>query len=116
MFLFFLSACGSREQDLTPVPRTVLSKEQFRDVLVQMALAESSINLNLRNIPTHRLDSAYPFNPLQELQIRKSLFDSSLQFYAAHPVIYRTVYDSVLARLNDLRFSRQKLTNDSLSK
>ncbi len=110
------SSCGSREQDLTPVPEGILSKEEFRDVLIQLSLAESSINLNFQNVIPAKLDSTYPFNPLKDLNIRKSLFDSSLHFYTAHPVIYRTVYDSVLARLNDLRFSREKLKNDSLLK
>jgi len=116
-FLILLhSACGSREQDLTPVPAGILSKEAFRDVLVQIALAESSINLNIKAVSQEKIDSAYPFNPLQDLNIRKTQFDSSLRFYAGHPVIYRAVYDSVLTKLNELRFSREKLKNDSLSK
>lgn len=110
------SACGSREQDLTAIPSGVLNKEQFRDALVQMALTESAINLNLKSIRAEKVDSAYPFNPLRDLNIRKSLFDSSLHFYAAHPTIYRNVYDSVLTKLNEMRFSRQKISNDSLSK
>lgn len=115
-FGLLFCACGSREQDLTPIPEGILDKEAFRDALVQLSLAESSINLNLLTVAAARLDTVYAFLPLRDLGIRKTLFDSSLHFYAAHPVIYRTVYDSVLTRLNDMRFSRQKLKNDSLSK
>ena len=79
-------------------------------------LAESAANLNIKTARPEKMDSVYGFNPLKEHAIRKGQFDSTLEFYAAHPVLYRQVYDTVLARLNVLRMSRELIKTDSLSK
>jgi hypothetical protein len=111
-----LVACGSKDQDNTPIPSGILTQREFTEVLVIYTLSESAANLNIKSARPEKMDSVYAFNPLKEKGIRKAQFDSTLDFYAGHPVLYRQVYDSVLVRLNALRVSREIIKTDSLSK
>lgn len=110
-----VSACGLLQKNESEVPKGILSPSEFRDVLVDFALAESASNLNIRSVKPDKLDSAYSFNPLKDRGLRQSQYDSSVQYYSAHPKLYRAVYDSVLTTLNDYRLSREKIKRDSLS-
>jgi len=104
--LISLVTCGKKNDDSSEVPLNIIEKEIFTDLLVDFALAESAINLNIKGIQIHKLDSVYHFNPLLERGIRKSQYDSTLQFYAAHPELYTAIYDTVLLRLSELKISR----------
>lgn len=113
LFIFLLaaivlSACGSGgDSDLT-IPDTILSEEKFTKLIVDFSLAESASNLNVKNFPAEKMDSAYAFDPLEENKISKSQYDSAVSFYSKHPAIYKKIYENVLATL-----SRMQLRNDS---
>lgn len=84
------------------IPRNVLKEEEFAGVLVDFALAESASTMNIKGVPSNRLDSVYRFDPLKEHGVRKSQFDSTQDFYTRHPVLYKRVYEIVLENLSEL--------------
>jgi Domain of unknown function (DUF4296) len=113
LFIFLLaaivlSACGSGDDSDLTIPDTILSEEKFTKLIVDFSLAESASNLNVKNFPAEKMDSAYAFDPLEENKISKSQYDSAVSFYSKHPAIYKKIYENVLATL-----SRMQLRNDS---
>lgn len=114
--LFLLVACGNPEEQVINPPSGLLNRDQFTEVLVDYALAESVSNLNLKSVTPAQFDTVYAFNPLKARTIRKTQFDSTVLFYSAHPRAYRQVYDTVLSRLNTLRLAREKSKSPALSK
>lgn len=113
-FLFY--ACGNSQHKAANVPSGILNEEQFCKVLTDFALAESAANLNIKSISPIKTDSVYAFNPLVENNIRKSQYDSTVQFYTKQPEVYKKIYEKVLGRLSEISADRTKLNSDSLSK
>jgi hypothetical protein len=114
--ILLLIACGNPNDEEVIPPPSLLSRDQFTDVLVDYALAESVSNLNLKSVTPIQFDTVYAFNPIRARNIRKSQFDSTVLFYSAHPRAYRHVYDTVLSRLNTLRLAREKSKTQAPSK
>lgn len=115
-FLFLLSSllfsCAGNKEEQVEIPKTILSREQFTKVLMDYALAESASNLNILDAPFQKTDTLYAFDPLKENGIRKSLYDSSIAFYAAHSALYKKIYEDVLQKITEYQTRR----NDSLTK
>jgi hypothetical protein len=103
LLLVFATSCGKNEEYRNSVPDGILPQAQLADLLVDFSLAESSSNLNIKRTTIQKVDSVYSFDPLAEHGIRKSQYDSTLDFYSHHPDLYRNVYDSVLVKLADLK-------------
>lgn len=103
-----LTSCGSREEAELSVPSNILSEEKFTKLIVDFSLAESASNLNVKNFPAEKMDSAYAFDPLEENKVSKAQYDSAVSFYSKHPIIYKKIYENVLATL-----SKMQLRNDS---
>jgi hypothetical protein len=95
-------ACKSEKENID-IPAGILSPEEMRRVLADFALAESAAVLNISNLPLNKHDSAYAFDPLTENMVRKTQFDSSLNFYAEHPDLYKQIYDSVVVTLSQMK-------------
>ncbi len=113
----FLLACGKpAEQNDAALPANILSEEAFSRLLVDFALAESAINVNVYNIPVSRMDTIYAFNPLNDNHVRKAQYDSTLAFYAAHPELYKKVYEAALAALSQMQGRRDSLSAKTVSK
>lgn len=111
IFLFatiVLSACGSGDDSNITIPDSILSEEKFTKLIVDFSLAESASNLNVKNFPAEKMDSAYAFDPLEENKISKAQYDSAVSFYSKHPAVYKKIYENVLATL-----SKMQLRNDS---
>ena len=115
LFLFF-SACTENYNAPPEIPNTILPAATFEQVLADFALAESASNMNIKNVPVNKLDTAYAFDPLKENNVRKSLYDSTIQFYARHPELYKKIYENVLALLSERQARRDSLQNDSIAK
>lgn len=101
-----MGACGPKEEEAVNIPEGILNHEQLTKVLTDFALAESAANMNIKNVPNTKFDSAYAFNPLFENNIRKSQYDSTIKFYVQHPALYKKVYENVLANLTQLQTKR----------
>ncbi len=99
----------------TKAPRNILGAEEFTELLVDMALAESALALNLKNASGPRLDSLYAFDPLQERGIARSRYDSSLTYYTHNPEQYKEIYREVLRRLSELESARSGTKVDSVA-
>lgn len=107
LWLFCLS-CSNKDAEET-VPTNILSIDAFSKVLTDFSLAESAANLNVKTAA--KPDSVYAFNPLTENKVRKTLFDSSLNFYCRHSHLYKKVYEQVLARLKVLESKKLSVTD-----
>ena len=121
LFVFVLaalliSACGSGENDDIKIPNTILSEEKFTKLLVDFSLAESAGNLNVKNLPAEKMDSAYAFDPLEENNVSRSQYDSAVSFYSKHPSIYKKIYENVLATLSKMQLRNDSAKVDPVSK
>ena len=72
--------------------------------------------MNIKNVPVNKLDTTYAFDPLEENNVRKSLYDSTIQFYAQHPELYKKIYENVLTLLSEMQARRDSLSIDSIAK
>ena len=121
LFVFVLaasliSACGSGENDDIKIPNTILSEEKFTKLLVDFSLDESAGNLNVKNLPAEKMDSAYAFDPLEENNVSRSQYDSAVSFYSKHPAVYKKIYENVLATLSKMQLRNDSAKVDPVSK
>jgi hypothetical protein len=111
----FIISCDNKE-DETTVPKNVLDEERFANTLVNFALAEGAANMNIKNLPVQKLDSAYAFNPLKDASVRPTQYDSTVKFYVLHPDLYKKVYEKVLVKLSEMEAKRSLTKKDSTLK
>lgn len=112
--VLLMSACNSASPQPEPPPPGVLGKDSFARLLRDFALAESAANINVKNVSLQKMDSVYAFDPLAEHGIRKSQYDSTLNYYVKYPELYKEVYTLVLEELSKLESSRNSAKADSL--
>jgi hypothetical protein len=96
--------------------QNILNETTFTKLLVDYALAESAANLNIKNVSLLRLDSTYAFAPLKENNISRTKYDSTLMFYSKHTILYKKIYENVLAELSEIKTARDTLKMDSIHK
>jgi hypothetical protein len=119
-FFGFLSvgffSCEPKNEAVVTTPPNILNETTFTKLLVDYALAESAANLNIKNVSLLRLDTTYAFAPLKENNISRSKYDSTLMFYSKHTVLYKKIYENVLAELSEIKTARDTLKMDSIHK
>jgi len=119
-FFGFLSvgffSCGPKNDAEDPIPQNILNETTFTKLLVDYALAESAANLNIKNVSLLRLDTTYAFAPLKENNISRTKYDSTLMFYSKHTILYKKIYENVLAELSEIKTARDTLKMDSIHK
>ncbi|MBK6521719.1 MAG: DUF4296 domain-containing protein [Sphingobacteriaceae bacterium] len=79
--LFFVSCKQSAEE----IPKDVIDKEKFIEVLKDKALAEAALNVNVKNVPGEKFDSVYNFSVYKENDITKAQYDSTMKYYSTKP-------------------------------
>jgi len=94
--LFFVSCKQSAEE----IPKDVIEKEKFIEVLKVKALAEAALNVNVKNAPGEKFDSVYNFNVYKENDITKAQYDSTMKHYSAKPAEFKEMMEAVLEKLN----------------
>ena len=119
-FFGFLSvgffSCEPKNEAVVTIPPNILNETTFTKLLVDYALAESAANLNIKNVSLLRLDSTYAFAPLKENNISRTKYDSTLMFYSKHTILYKKIYENVLAELSEIKTARDTLKMDSIHK
>jgi len=123
LFIFFFGflsvgffSCEPKNDAEDPIPQNILNETTFTKLLVDYALAESAANLNIKNVSLLRLDSTYAFAPLKENNISRTKYDSTLMFYSKHTILYKKIYENVLAELSEIKTARDTLKMDSIHK
>ena len=96
--LFFSCSSIAVEDEVTPVG--ILTDQQMVTILTDAYLSEGASGINVKNVPGEKYDSTYMFNPLIDNHISKSRFDSSITYYAKHPIKLKAIYDKVLDKLS----------------
>ena len=113
---FFLLACGQGGEDKNTRPDNILNEETFAKVLLDFALAESASNINVKNVPSERLDSTYAFDPLVENNVTRAQYDSAIVFYSKHPGLYKKIYEDVLTSLSKMQVKKDTTKVDPVLK
>lgn len=108
--LFF--SCETKETEID-IPPNVLSEDKLVKVLADCYLGEGASGINVKNVTGEKFDSAYLFNPLNDNQISRELFDSSISFYSKHPKVLKAIYDKVLDRMSQMQASGMVYVNDT---
>ncbi len=108
-------SCSAKD-DETNIPTNILNEEKFTKVIVDFALAESTSNINVKNLPADKMDSAYAFSPLIDNNVSKSQYDSTVTFYSKHPALYKKIYENVLAELSKMQIKKDSVKVDPASK
>ena len=94
LFCLLFIACDRRPSD-------VMDKQQMADVLTDVHITESAVELSQKKIskmPKH----LYSNSVFEKHGITKEDFDRSVEWYALHPEKYIEVYDIVENRLDSL--------------
>lgn len=114
--LVFMLSCGQSEEDKNTVPNNILNEETFTKILLDFALAESASNINVKNVPSERLDSTYAFDPLVENKVTRAQYDSAIVFYSKHPGLYKKIYENVLTSLSKMQVKKDTTKVDPILK
>ncbi len=94
-----LISCSVKNDDVL-IPKNILSKEETIKIITDCYLAEGASGINVKTVNGQNIDSVYLFNPLKDNNCQKAKFDSSILFYAKHPLILKQIYNDVLEQLN----------------
>ena len=116
LIFVLLVSCGQTDEEKNMVPDTILNEEEFTKILLDFALAESASNINVKNVPSERADSTYAFDPLAENKVTRAQYDSAIAFYSKHPVIYKKIYENVLAALSKMQVKKDTAKVTAASK
>ncbi len=108
--------CSQNNLESEDAQDNILNKELFSKVLVELALAESAANLNIKGVSVQKIDSVYAFDPLYENKVRKSQYDSTLIYYAHHPKEYKIIYENILAVLSKLEVKQALVKTNAIKK
>ena len=111
-----LFACKSGGEEGLAIPKNVLSEEKYIKLLVDLSLAESAGNINIKAHTGRKFDSVYAFNPLQENNISKADYDSSVIFYSKRPKLYKKIFDEVLVTLSKMEAARKAVKSEAITK
>lgn len=94
--VFFVSC----KQNVEEIPKDVIDKEKFIEVLKDKALAEAALNVNVKNVPGEKFDSVYNFSVYKENDITKAQYDSTMKYFSSRPGEFKELMESVLEKLN----------------
>jgi len=108
--------CSQNNLESEDAQDNILNKELFSKILVELALAESAANLNIKGVSVQKIDSVYAFDPLYENKVRKSQYDSTLIYYAHHPKEYKIIYENVLVVLSKLEAKHSLVKTNAIKK
>lgn len=111
-----LWSCSSHDGKAEAPPANLLPADTFSRILADFALAESAANINIQNVPNYRLDTVYAFDPVLENRVRRSQYDSTLNYYSKHPDQFKKIYENVLSLLSEMQTYRDSLHAHPTSK
>lgn len=109
-----MASCSNKDEEIS-VPSNILNEEKFTKVIIDFALAESTSNINVKNLPADKMDSLYAFNPLADNNVTKGKYDSAIAFYSKHPTLYKKIYENVLAELSKMQIKKDSVKVDPVS-
>jgi hypothetical protein len=93
--------CGPKVD--SKVPSYVLSEEKMVEVMVDMHIVETALNLKIMTPDSNNTEYDQRFASIfVSNDIRKEQFDSSLFYYSTRTGEMNKIYDKVLERLSEL--------------
>lgn len=106
LFLALMACSDSPSGVKRPV--NILSDSLFVELLIDLSLAESAANTNIKAIQNAQFDSVYAFQPLLDHKIRNTQYDSTLEYYSSNIEAYKILYNEVLDRLSAMKATQTK--------
>lgn len=102
LFAFLLSCKGG--EDNVQVPEGIIPPDSLVYVLTDFHLAEAALaEKKVLQQNTEQYSSLYYALLFKKHNITRTQFDESMEFYSAHPKLYRETYDKVLEELSRLQ-------------
>ena len=105
--LFLISLCtlffACSEKQVEKIPGNVLTKEKMAEVLVDVHLLESSMNLNPDVATVGSAPMEVGADVLKKNGITKQQYDESIDFYTKHPELLGGIYELVLNTLSKMQ-------------
>lgn len=95
--LIFFASCSKKSVD---IPKGILSKEELTPVLVDIHLAQASLNLNQTGDSSHFSMDDYTASILQSHHMTKEKYDTSMAFYTEHAELLEEIYEEVINELS----------------
>jgi PIN domain nuclease of toxin-antitoxin system len=99
--MLFLFSCGSEE--VASLPTNILDKNKMAEVMTDLSLAESIISIKQVQSPAMNVDSLIKFNIFKQHNISKKQYEDNIDYYSAHPVEFKEVYDLVAKRIEGIK-------------
>ena len=104
LVISLFTACT--DSNIINIPDTILSKEKMAEVLVDVHMQESSMNIT--GVSTNKIELALSdislnLDVLKKNKITKKQFDESFNFYTSHPKLLSEVYQLVLTNLSKMQ-------------
>ena len=101
--LIMLLWLGCKPKPNVDIPDYVLSEDKMVDVMVDMHLVETALNLKIMVPDSNNSKYDQQFESIFiSNEISKSTFDSSLYYYSTQTGQMNAIYDKVLERLSEL--------------
>lgn len=99
LFSIFLILFACKEESAV-IPKDVMDREKFIEVLKDKSLAEAAMNVNVKNVDGTKFDSVYNFNVYKENGVTRAQYDSTIKYYSAKPDEFKEVMEEVMEKLN----------------
>lgn len=100
--LFGFVACSNFKPS---IPADVLDADKMVEILVDVHKADAYITLktvaDFQNYQKLQKKNAFYNSIYVKYNTNQAKFDKSLSFYVQHPELFKTVYQKVVAKLND---------------
>ncbi len=101
LFLFFsiiLNSCAGKQEK---IPDGILSKVDMTVVMIDIQMAEATINLSNYGQSNFPSDKQKLFDTIySKHKISKKKFEESFAYYTAHPEIFEKIYEDVISGLS----------------
>jgi hypothetical protein len=98
LLLLAISGIVSCKKD--PNSKFLIPKDKFRDILVDIHMADGYYMLNYNNLLRHNDTVNYYNDILKQYGYKRAYFDSTFKYYSAQTKKFEELYDDVITELN----------------
>jgi len=96
MFVLCLVACAPQE----PVPKDLLQREQFKEILLQAQLIEARVNHELIVEHISQVPTQQYYTELFEREgVSEEQFTTTFKYYTARPEELKAIYEEIITEL-----------------
>lgn len=95
-----LSACSNSNKEVSNKPEWVIEEDKMVDIIVDLRIADAAVYINSNSAPR---DKVKDWNfIMKKHHTSDSIFLKSHDYYAEHPEVAESIYESVEDKLNEM--------------